>query len=188
MGQYYYPINITKKQYINPHLFGDGLKLLEFGCSQLGTMTALACLLADGNGRGGGDLYSDNSIIGSWAGDKIVIAGDYADKGRFIQTKDLEGLTDDKGNPLTRKNTNLHSLACETFKDISYDVWAAMLDDGDIRKMTEENLKNFFAEGCQDTLKDLILIAETSKETLPLLIGQVKTAHGIRILEKRLKC
>lgn len=42
MGQYYYVINVTKKEYLHPHKFFDGLKLLEFGCSS--------------NGRGGGDL------------------------------------------------------------------------------------------------------------------------------------
>ena len=84
MGQYYYIVNCDKKQYLHPHKFGDGLKLLEFGCSSDGTMTGLAVLLADGNGRGGGDLHSKNPIIGSWAGDRIVIAGDYADPGKFI--------------------------------------------------------------------------------------------------------
>ena len=84
MGQYYRIVNLTKKQFINPWSFGDGAKLLEFGCSSTGTMTALAVLLADGNNRGGGDLHSDDPVIGSWSGDSIVIAGDYADHGKFL--------------------------------------------------------------------------------------------------------
>lgn len=79
MGQYYYVCNLDKKQFIHPHKFGDGLKLMEFGDSSSGTMLGLAALLADGNGRGCGDLRSDNPIIGTWARDRIVIAGDYAD-------------------------------------------------------------------------------------------------------------
>lgn len=84
MGQYYYVVNIDKKQYLHPHRFGDGLKLLEFGCSAMGTLTGLAVLLASGNGRGGGDLRSNDPIVGSWAGDRIVVAGDYADPGAHL--------------------------------------------------------------------------------------------------------
>ena len=78
MGQYYKICNLDQKEYLHPHKFGDGMKLLEFGCSSSGTMTALAVLLAEGNGRGGGDLNYDHPLIGSWAGDRIVIMGDYA--------------------------------------------------------------------------------------------------------------
>ena len=88
MGQYYKIVNIDKKQWLDPHMFSDGIKLLEFGCNGNGAMTALAVLLADGNGRGGGDLTTTmetdpDKLVGSWAGDRIVIAGDYADKGGF---------------------------------------------------------------------------------------------------------
>ena len=64
MGQYYSIVNIDKKEFICPHKFGDGIKLKEFGCSGCGAMTGLAILLADGNGRGGGSVCSDNPIIG----------------------------------------------------------------------------------------------------------------------------
>jgi len=33
MGQCYVIANISKRQYLFPHRFGDGLKLLEFGAS-----------------------------------------------------------------------------------------------------------------------------------------------------------
>ena len=85
MGQYHYPVNLTKKQYLDPHKFGDGLKLREFGCNSHGTMTALTYLLASSNGRGGGDFLR-GSRAGSWAGDKIAIIGDYSEK------NDIEGI------------------------------------------------------------------------------------------------
>lgn len=113
MGQYYYVVNVTKKQYLHPHKFGDGLKLMEFGPSGDGTMAGLAILLADGNGRGGGDLHSDKTVIGSWAGDQIVIAGDYADAGRFVDDPTL----------------NLHEIASRDFEDISDRVKMALADD-----------------------------------------------------------
>lgn len=80
MGQYYYIINPKKRQYLNPHKFGCGLKLLEFGCSANGPLLGMAILMADGNGRGGGDLHSKNKLIGSWAGDPVIVSGDYATK------------------------------------------------------------------------------------------------------------
>lgn len=68
MGQYFYVVNLTKKQYLDPHRFGDGAKLFEFGTGG-GTMTGLSWLLSTGGGSNWG---------GTWAGDSIVIVGDYA--------------------------------------------------------------------------------------------------------------
>jgi len=58
-------------------------------------MAGLAVLLADGNGRGGGDLRSENPIIGSWAGDRVVIAGDYADEGNWGVEGSLYAVSED---------------------------------------------------------------------------------------------
>ena len=123
MGQYYKIVNVKKKQYITPHTFGDGAKLMEFSMSANGVLAGLAILLADGNGRGGGDLNSDNEIVGSWAGDNIVIAGDYADVGKFVK------------NP----NETLYSVAEEEGEDISLKVLDALFDD---RYFFEEFRKN----------------------------------------------
>lgn len=113
MGQYYKIVNVKKKQYITPHTFGDGAKLMEFSMSANGVLAGLAILLADGNGRGGGDLNSENEIVGSWAGDNIVIAGDYADVGKFVK------------NP----NETLYSISEEEGEDISLKVLDALCDD-----------------------------------------------------------
>lgn len=81
MGQYYVVANIDKKEFISPSDWGQGLKLMEFAyplCQSMVT-SALAILLADGNGRGGGDLRSDHPIIGSWKYNRIAVVGDYAD-------------------------------------------------------------------------------------------------------------
>jgi hypothetical protein len=118
MGQYYMIMNLDKKEYIDPHAFGDGLKLLEFGSSGDGAMCGLAILLADGNNRGGGDLHSDDPVIGSWAGDRIVIGGDYADDGKFLDGFEHES------------DETLYSYADVHFTDISKKVIAAMKQDG----------------------------------------------------------
>lgn len=113
MGQYYKIVNIKKKQYITPHTFGDGSKLMEFSMSANGVLAGLAILLADGNGRGGGDLHSENDIVGSWAGDNIVVAGDYADDGKFVKEVDR----------------NLYNAARDEGEDISIKVLDALCDD-----------------------------------------------------------
>jgi hypothetical protein len=142
MGQNYYIVNPKKRQYLHPHKFGDGLKLMEFGASGSGTMMGLAVLLADGNGRGGGDLRSENPLIGSWAGDPIVIAGDYADEGKFISPEDLalyraEQVKDPehmawlakKGITASDVVPNLYNLASQCYEDISDKVILALCDD-----------------------------------------------------------
>jgi hypothetical protein len=107
-------------------MFNDGMKLMEFGMSAGGTLTALAVLLADGNGRGGGDLNSSNEIVGSWAGDPIVIAGDYADDGKFL--------------PADKQDRTLYSVVDVEGKDISHLVLDALMEDPWFR---EDFIKNW---------------------------------------------
>ena len=125
MGQYYKIVNLDKHEFLDTYTFNDGAKLLEFGCSSEGTLTSLAILLADGNGRGGGDLHSNNPIIGSWAGDRIVVAGDYADKHNFLNVDQIakHKMLNDGEDP------NLYDHATQHFKDISEEVLIALLDD-----------------------------------------------------------
>lgn len=120
MGQYHYIANYDKKEYLHPHKFNDGLKLMEFGGSGRATMLGLAVLLAascKGGARGGGDIAAwpedkpryDNRVVkglteergqwlmdnmvGRWAGDRIAIIGDYADD------SDANGLVGNEGTP-----------------------------------------------------------------------------------------
>jgi len=102
MGQYHCVYNITKKEFISPHALDCGAKLLEAGGLYT---TGLMLLLCNSNGRGGGDLYVEreynkktfkpkplkgqallnqqaiNLVAGRWAGDQIVVQGDYAKDG-----------------------------------------------------------------------------------------------------------
>lgn len=80
MGQYYVIANLTKKEFLEPSSFMDGAKLMEFALSSNGVLSGLAVLLASSNGQGGGDLDVESGwddIPGRWAGDRIVVAGDY---------------------------------------------------------------------------------------------------------------
>lgn len=126
MGQYFKVVNTTKEQVITPHKFGNGAKLMEFSSDGMSVMQALAILLADGNNRGGGDLRSEREIIGSWAGDNIVITGDYADEGKFCD------------NP----TKNLYAVS-ERFKDVSFEVLEALCDDSWFRSNFYKDWENY---------------------------------------------
>jgi hypothetical protein len=97
MGQYYIIVNPVKKQFINPHKFGSGLKLMEFTNDQHGPLQALAILLSNGNGQGGGDLGMEGlteeqqALIGSWAGDPVIVAGDYGEAWKFFSREEYDG-------------------------------------------------------------------------------------------------
>lgn len=77
MGQYHTVVNLDKKEYLDPHKLGSGLKLWEQIANHPSTGEALIILLACSNGRGGGD-FDHHPLIGSWAGDRIAVIGDYA--------------------------------------------------------------------------------------------------------------
>ncbi|GEM_PF-1974187 len=129
MGQYYLLVNTSKRQFIRPHAFGDGAKLVELASGGL-TLAALAVLLADGNGRGGGDVRTNDPVVGSWAGDSVVFAGDYADPDRHGV------MTASEGQP----QRNLFKLALAEWEDVSERVLNAMWSDGCLREQIEEAL------------------------------------------------
>lgn len=89
MGQYHELYNIDKKQKVCGHGLGCGIKLMEQIGFPESTSTALWLLVSNSNGRGGGDA-NNHPLIGSWAGDRIVLQGDYAEDGdqAFIEDTD----------------------------------------------------------------------------------------------------
>jgi hypothetical protein len=80
MGQYHLTVNLDKKEFLDPHHLGDGLKLREqCGWSPGGTNDALHLLLAVSNGRGSGrGDFPDSEWVGRWGGDRVAVVGDYA--------------------------------------------------------------------------------------------------------------
>jgi len=108
MGQYYLIVNKTKKEYLYPHVFNDGLKALEI-LWNANTLKGLGLLLLKSDGGGGGDLKSqrdeNNPLIGRWAGDDITIVGDYDSSG-------------------------LYEEADQNYTDISWHVFKLLLKEG----------------------------------------------------------
>jgi len=84
MGQYFLVVNTTKKEYLHPHRFGEGLKFMEFTLDAFGVMHGLAHLLAQSSDG----VHMDNpEITGRWIGDHVVIVGDYDASGLFDETE-----------------------------------------------------------------------------------------------------
>lgn len=98
MGQYHEVYNLDKKERIDPHAIDNGLKLYEQVGRIGSTSTALFALLANSNGRGGGD-FPEHNLIGHWAGDRILVQGDYAERGDngYVPAAELEGFKDISG-------------------------------------------------------------------------------------------
>jgi hypothetical protein len=199
MGQYYKTVNIDKKEFLNPHTFGDGLKLMEFGLSGMGTLSALTILLADGNNRGGGDLHAPDtdpvaqSVIGSWAGCRITITGDYADEGKFVTDEDVKDLKDedgnpvldDAGNPITKDKINLYSVAGNKFKDVSAEALYCLLLDSYFQEECKTRLSNegYFSS---DLIRELIALVEANTLAKTKAV-KTHTPEGSRIKEIKLQ-
>lgn len=142
MGQYYRLVNLDKEQYLDPHHCGDWAKLMELASSGCGMLACLAILLADGNGKGGGDLghydvntgrydSADDPMIGSWAGDRIVLCGDYSDPDTWVKTSTEED-----------PRRNLYEHAGQHFTDVSAHAVKAICRDSYMRQRFTENLRS----------------------------------------------
>ncbi len=101
MGQYWYVVNLDKREFIHPHKLGCGLKLWEQIANHPGTGAALLVLCAAmPEARGGGDFDTEGQgsvrkvrgkptpeeyavvakrTIGRWAGCRVALVGDYSE-------------------------------------------------------------------------------------------------------------
>ena len=95
MGQYHKLYNLDKKEYVHAHRIDNGLKLMEQIGWPRSTSTALFLLIANSNGRGGGDA-APHPMIGRWAGDRVLVQGDYAEPNdpAYTPEETLEQFTD----------------------------------------------------------------------------------------------
>lgn len=187
MGQYWKIINLDKREFLHPHTFKDGLKLMEFAPSSEGTMTALAILLTDtnSNGSGSGDLDSNDPIVGHWFGDRIAIVGDYGDNGGpYITKEDCEGLKDSEGKPVKGPSkVNLYHLASQKYTDISMDILFAMLDDKELLNTYSKLSDNTWGM----SYSELIKLKKTKRQDWPTLIGSFKDEQVNAFFERKLK-
>lgn len=81
MGQYFLIVNLDKQEYINPHKAGHGAKLWEIAVNNISSIFAF--LLRQSSESGGGDIQFNSKYCGSWAGNRIIVIGDYDDSGLY---------------------------------------------------------------------------------------------------------
>jgi hypothetical protein len=86
MGQYFVLVNLDKREYLHPHKLGMGLKLYEI-CANKGA-GVLPYLLRKSSGNGGGDVNLRTEWAGHWAGDRIVVIGDYDESGLYQKVQE----------------------------------------------------------------------------------------------------
>ena len=77
MGQYHVLVNYDKKEVVEPYGLGLGAKQVEQLGAFKGTIAdAMYLLVMTSPNAGGGDLPM-TSVSGRWAGDRVMIVGDY---------------------------------------------------------------------------------------------------------------
>ena len=75
MGQYHILVNVDKKEKVEPHGLGLGLKQYEHTGNFEGTLAdAMYILMMTSPARGGGD-FPATEISGRWKGDRVLILG-----------------------------------------------------------------------------------------------------------------
>ena len=135
MGQYWYCVNLERKEFVDPHKLGCGLKLWEQLANHPSTGTALIILTAVmPESRGGGDLSLDpghditsaleeysvvaKRTIGRWAGQKIALVGDYAENSDLPEEFEAESIYDKCSSYEDADSEKIE----DKFTDISDDV------------------------------------------------------------------
>ena len=79
MGQYHVLVNLDKQEVVHPHGLGLGSKQYEHNGEFNGTLAdAMYILTMTSPARGGGD-YPITAVSARWAGDRVVVLGDYTD-------------------------------------------------------------------------------------------------------------
>ena len=189
MGQYFYLVNIDKEQYLHPHSWNEGVKLGEFTYPFTSSMlmTAFALLLTDGNGQGGGDYAISNPLVGSWAYDRVVIAGDYAKPYTKIRQARPEAVWNDvteswENGPDTC--ANIYDIAASQYREISMDIFLAMIEDpylaGEYRNHVMNDVDTWYRNWDAPTMLITLAYALKSIESLPVLGN--KAAWAFRTL------
>lgn len=112
MGQYHLLVNVDKREYLNPSSIGLGSKQWEHqsgpGWEICGSLSdAMYILTMTSPNRGGGDMPSHHDISGRWAGDRVMVVGDY---------------TEDEDLPAHFMASQLYHVAGDTYTEIGAEV------------------------------------------------------------------
>jgi len=86
VGQYFRLVNLDKKEYVDPWAIGGLGKLWEWCANN--QCRVIPFLLRKSSQGGGGDIHKDYKYAGRWAGDRIVLVGDYDESGLFDKVEE----------------------------------------------------------------------------------------------------
>ncbi len=141
MGQYHYLVNLDRGEFVNPHALGDGLKAWEqwANAGPLSTAGAALYLMVAPEPRGGGDLI-EGPYMGRWHGDRVIWAGDYAERGDYVPSNRPLRF---KG-PIIVHPDEVYDLCSSSgeFKDISEGLLEAMRGEEMPANPTRDYLSN----------------------------------------------
>ena len=180
-GQYHKVCNLTKKEFINPHVLGCGLKWIEQIGTFPGTGAALLILLGCPESRGGGDITGEgdgdvDKVAGRWHGDRVALVGDYAENGDIKGLKGikLKGLELDKAHGWTDISA-LVAKSIEKLFDGRYegDGW---------RNFKPKDEKSFVTSACECCRKDQARMAGVPAKERKALRAREKEAHTTNAL------
>ena len=129
MGQYFKIVNLTKKQFIDIGGLGDNIKFSGLGSGLNGIV--LGRLLAspgqwDAPGflKQYGDPNKDDVYVGLWAGDQIVIPGDYDKPKNYDLSPSTDVPTENLYN-LVSDNPEYEDITDKVIVWLAKDEWTA---------------------------------------------------------------
>jgi len=156
-------VNIDKHEYLNPFNLGaDGDDIRAFSSGEEGFVSsALMMLLTTANDLSDGDFLSDSSVVGSWAGDRIVITSEEMEPNKFMGDLDVRDIDAVKALG-TFDMVNLHIFADQMFAEISVPVITQLIKDDCVRRKMVRLASKYHSEFTvaleQAVYKDLYVV------------------------------
>lgn len=134
MGQYHLLVNVDKREYLDPSSIGLGVKQWEHQAHAQWPMfgslgDAMYLLTMTSPARGGGDMPL-TEVSGRWAGDRVMVVGDYTEDGDLpaeFMGAELYGTAystyEEIGQEVRDAFTTLYGVTWELTEYGSYDSW-----------------------------------------------------------------
>jgi len=120
MGQYYYLVNLDKKEYVSPWDIEGVGKLREWATKK--HVAAIPLLLGYSTSWGGGDPDWDDEeikeVAGRWAGDRVAMIGDYYERKEDTRKLDLP-----EWDEIEKDFVNISPIVLRAMKKLLTEVW-----------------------------------------------------------------
>lgn len=121
MGQYHILVNYDKKEVVEPYEIGLGAKQVEQLGAFKGTLAdAMYLLMMTSPARGGGDLPM-TCVSGRWAGDRVMVVGDYTEDSDVPSIPNVSKLYN--GDYLNISNQVAEALQVAFGRDVRESFW-----------------------------------------------------------------